>query len=203
VLKRTLLQSVPEVLARMDDFLNDHNAMNKRPMKLAMFLYAAEHISRACRILKQPGAHLLSIGVGGSGRASLGRLAAYINGMTVCQVRSIRGPPIHSDGCSLYGLLARGLECSVSAIREVSFENPGSCSNRVFPKEGSSMYPPAFVCSSTQQITSPHGRILQVEVTKAYTAVEWRDDLRRFTRMCASRMTANSFLTGLAADVER
>jgi dynein heavy chain, axonemal len=79
----------------MEDFINDHNATSKRPMKLAMFLYAAEHISRACRILKQPGAHLLNIGVGGSGRASLSRLAAFINGMTVCQVRAA------CDACGL------------------------------------------------------------------------------------------------------
>jgi dynein heavy chain len=37
----------------MEDLLNDHNATSKRPMKLAMFLCAAEHISRACHILKQ------------------------------------------------------------------------------------------------------------------------------------------------------
>jgi hypothetical protein len=29
--------------------------MSKSPMNLAMFLYAAEHVSRICRVLKQPG----------------------------------------------------------------------------------------------------------------------------------------------------
>jgi hypothetical protein len=53
VLKGEILQTVPDVLTRMEDLLNDHNATSKRPMKLAMFLYAAEHISRACHILKQ------------------------------------------------------------------------------------------------------------------------------------------------------
>ena len=65
----------------MEDFLTDHNAMSKRPMNLAMFLYACEHISRICRVLKQPGAHLMTVGVGGSGRQSLSKLAAFIMGM--------------------------------------------------------------------------------------------------------------------------
>lgn len=33
----------------------DHNAMSKRPMNLAIFLYAVEHVSRISRVLKQPG----------------------------------------------------------------------------------------------------------------------------------------------------
>ena len=55
-------------------------------MNLAMFLYAAEHVARICRVLKQPGAHLLAVGVGGSGRQSLSRLAAFIMGMESFQI---------------------------------------------------------------------------------------------------------------------
>ena len=56
------------------------------PMNPAMFLYAAEHVSRICRVLKQPGAHMLCVGVGGSGRQSLSRLAAFIMGMECFQI---------------------------------------------------------------------------------------------------------------------
>ena len=42
-------------MSRMEDYLMDHNAMSKRPMNLAVFLYAVEHISRIARVLKQPG----------------------------------------------------------------------------------------------------------------------------------------------------
>lgn len=74
------------VIVKMEEFLTDHNAMSKRPMNLAMFLYACEHISRICRVLKQPGAHMMNVGVGGSGRQSLSKLAAFIMGMETFQI---------------------------------------------------------------------------------------------------------------------
>ena len=55
-------------------------------MNLAMFLFAVEHVSRICRVLSQPGGNMLLVGLGGSGRQSLARLAAFICGMEVFQV---------------------------------------------------------------------------------------------------------------------
>ena len=81
---------VSAMIAQMDTYLVDHNGVSKRPMNLAMFLFALEHVARICRVLRQPGAHALLVGVGGSGRQSLARLAAFVNSMSVFQVHHSR-----------------------------------------------------------------------------------------------------------------
>ncbi|KAG2482389.1 hypothetical protein HYH03_018685 [Edaphochlamys debaryana] len=77
---------MPALTARVEELLADHNGLSKRPMNLAVFLYAVEHVSRIARVLKQPGGHMLLVGVGGSGRQSLARLSAFICGMEAFQV---------------------------------------------------------------------------------------------------------------------
>ena len=88
----------------LTDALRGYNELNAA-MDLVLFEDAMKHVCKINRILESPRGNALLIGVGGSGKQSLSRLAAYISSMEVFQVTLRKGygiPDLKSDLANLY-----------------------------------------------------------------------------------------------------
>uniref|UniRef100_A0A8C0IKH9 Dynein axonemal heavy chain 11 n=1 Tax=Chelonoidis abingdonii TaxID=106734 RepID=A0A8C0IKH9_CHEAB len=80
-----------EVLRKMlTETLESYNEFNAS-LNLVLFEDAMQHVCRISRILEAPRGYALLIGVGGSGKQSLSRLAAYISSLDVFQIMLKKG----------------------------------------------------------------------------------------------------------------
>jgi dynein heavy chain len=75
----TLISSV------LEEALCEYNSSHAT-LDLVLFEDAIKHVARIVRVLRRPSGHVLLIGVGGSGKQSLSRLAAFLCGYTLMQI---------------------------------------------------------------------------------------------------------------------
>eukprot|EP00958_Prasinococcus_capsulatus_P020418 scaffold2645_cov378-Prasinococcus_capsulatus_cf.AAC.23 len=85
------ITDMSRLLSTMEEYLEDYNTESNSPMNLVLFLDAIEHVSRICRVIRLPLGNALLLGVGGSGRQSLTRLATYIEGYELFQIEVAKG----------------------------------------------------------------------------------------------------------------
>jgi dynein heavy chain len=70
----------------LDAALEDYNETNVQ-MDLVLFNDAMRHICKITRVINNPAGHALLVGVGGSGKQSLSRLASHICGFTTMMIQ--------------------------------------------------------------------------------------------------------------------
>ncbi|KAJ3216110.1 Dynein heavy chain 6, axonemal [Dinochytrium kinnereticum] len=74
----------------LEEYLEEFNVTMNKDVRLIFFLDAQQHISRISRIIRQPRGNALLVGVGGTGKQSLTRLACHISDFNCFQIELTR-----------------------------------------------------------------------------------------------------------------
>ena len=104
------LGSFLDIRKILDSVLESYNS-ERKAMTLVLFESALEHLTRLLRIIKVPRGNALLVGVGGSGKQSITKLAAFAAGYKTFEITLVRGyseVEFREDIKSLYKLLALG-----------------------------------------------------------------------------------------------
>jgi dynein heavy chain len=84
------LEDMDKLNTLLEDYLEEYNVTLSRDMRLIFFLDAKQHITRIARIIRQPRGNGLLVGVGGTGKQSLTRLACHIADYECIQIELTR-----------------------------------------------------------------------------------------------------------------
>ena len=85
------VRDLPKLTAVLNDLLDNYNVTYPTQMNLVFFIDALCHAVRISRILRQPRGNAMLIGVGGSGKQSLTRMASFVGGMQCLSIEINRG----------------------------------------------------------------------------------------------------------------
>lgn len=101
-----------KILGIMNDSLDEYNITFPTQMNLVFFKDAIKHVIRCSRIIRQPRGNAMLVGVGGSGKQSTTRMAAFIAGMDCVQIEIVRGYKLadfREVGCILFDHVERNI----------------------------------------------------------------------------------------------
>eukprot|EP01063_Lacrimia_lanifica_P009197 TRINITY_DN1620_c2_g3_i1.p1 TRINITY_DN1620_c2_g3~~TRINITY_DN1620_c2_g3_i1.p1 ORF type:complete len:4609 (+),score=2253.81 TRINITY_DN1620_c2_g3_i1:158-13984(+) len=150
-----------ELKKKLEERLQEHNEEpGNRPMQLVFFGDAIEHLCHIHRIIRQPRGNALLVGVGGSGRTSLTRVAAYLAGYTTFQIeitKNYKSNEFHED---LKGLFK---SCGVKK------------QNRVFIFSDTQISEPSFLEDINNMLSS--GEVPNLFANDEKTAI--KDEIRK------------------------
>eukprot|EP00818_Percolomonas_sp_WS_P004750 CAMPEP_0117444502 /NCGR_PEP_ID=MMETSP0759-20121206/5277_1 /TAXON_ID=63605 /ORGANISM="Percolomonas cosmopolitus, Strain WS" /LENGTH=4349 /DNA_ID=CAMNT_0005236577 /DNA_START=155 /DNA_END=13203 /DNA_ORIENTATION=- len=123
------IEDIEQATTRLREYLTEYNESGNTAMDLVLFKFAVEHVARISRIITQPYGNALLIGVGGSGRQSLTRLATHAAGYNFFQVALTKTYNVNNWRDDLKELLMNtGMKCqqtvflfSDTQIKHMSF----------------------------------------------------------------------------------
>jgi dynein heavy chain len=152
--------SLEELQQKVEEHLEQYNIMGTKRMDLVMFLYAIEHLSRVARVVRT-GGNVLLVGVGGSGRQSCTRLAAFMSDYNVFQIEIAKGYGMVAFRDDLRKLLTNAGgkgEKSVFLFTDSQIKEEGfveDINNLLNTGEVPNLFPPELIVEITELVRAP------------------------------------------------
>ncbi|KAG5476406.1 hypothetical protein LSCM1_04109 [Leishmania martiniquensis] len=85
-----IIDTTDAIAHGLEEYQSGFNIEYNKEVELVFFKDAMQHVARLCRVLRQPRGHALVVGMGGTGRQSLCKLAAFICSLPIYEVTITR-----------------------------------------------------------------------------------------------------------------